>query len=493
MSVLEHLEPQPVFQFFEKICSIPHGSGNTAAIAAYLKDFAESRGYHAVLDAAGNVIVTLPATPGREDRDPLILQGHMDMVAVRTADSAVDPATDPLKLGIDGDKIYAEGTSLGADNGIAVAYMCALMDDPSIPHPELTLIITTEEETGMDGARAVDPALLTAGRFINMDSEDEGIFLAGCAGGGRVRMELPLPVRRMSGCRVTAEVSGLLGGHSGQEIHRGRGNANLIAGRLLQALTDAGFTPGVAALDGGVADNAIPASSTLTLVFPAEQAADTARIGKCLADTAEIIRSELGARDPGFAVTVTEDAVTDCLCIAGDAVPRAAALLMILPDGVEKMSTELENLPETSLNTGIMHLVFNGEEGRLVLDIAVRSCLDTARDHLVRRLELLAEACGAAHSVHSLYPGWRYDPDSVICAHFRDIWQRMTGKTPRVEAIHAGVECGIFKEKKPELDCVSFGPQMEGIHSPAERLYISSVARNWEFLKEALAAWDVKR
>ena len=499
MGVLDQLEPRPVFLYFEEITRIPHGSGNVKAISDYLAAFARARGYETVQDEAHNVIVTLPASPGREDLEPLILQGHMDMVAVREEDAETDLTRDALRLFVEDDRIGARGTSLGGDDGIAIAYFCALMDDPAIEHPALTLIATTDEETGMDGARALDPALLKAKRLINLDSEDEGVLLAGCAGGARVHIKLPLQTDKRTGCAMSIETTGLLGGHSGQEIIRERGNANLIIGRILQALIDADCRFGVFDLHGGVADNAIPAASELWLLLPEDDAENRQRIRDVLTETEKSIRTELGAKDPDFSLQIAGGERTiGPACLTDESARTAAALLMAVPNGVQAMSVDMPGLVETSLNLGVMRYD-QGEDAvggsgspSLHLDFSVRSSRESARDLLIRKLTLLAEHFGAASETHGRYPGWLYDPDSPICAHFSAVFERMYGRKARVEAIHAGVECGLFKEKRPDLDCVSLGPDMEAIHSTKERLSVSSARRTWEYLLEALKTWDMQ-
>ncbi len=499
MGVLDHLEPGPVFHHFEEITRIPHGSGNVRALSDHLTAFSRARGYETVQDAAYNVIVSLPATPGREDLEPLILQGHLDMVAVREEDAEVDLNRDALKLFIEDDRIGARGTSLGGDDGIAIAYFCALMDDPTIEHPALTLIATTEEETGMDGARAIDPKLLSARYFVNLDSEEEGVLLAGCAGGARVHLTLPMQTQKRSGSAMSVEVTGLQGGHSGQEIIREHGNANLIIGRILQALVDADCRFGVCDLRGGVADNAIPAAAQLRLLLPADDADNEGRIRSVLTETEQRIRTELGAKDPDFSLQIVGGEETiGTACLTETSARTAAALLSVVPNGVQAMSADMPGLVETSLNLGVMRYDqgtdAEGSSGEpsLQLDFSVRSSRESAGDLLIRRLELLAERFGAASETHSRYPGWTYDPHSRITAHFSSAFQRLYGREPRVEAIHAGVECGLFKEKRPDLDCVSLGPDMENIHSTKERLSISSARRTWEYLLEALRSWDIR-
>ena len=515
--VLEGLEPEPVFRYFEDLCEIPHGSGNVEAISDYLTAFARKRGYETVQDGAKNVIVKIPASKGREGLEPLILQGHMDMVAVKEDGCDADLSADPIRLQTDGDTVTAIGTSLGADDGIAVAYFCALMDDRTIEHPELIIVITTDEETGMDGARALDPSLLSAKRLVNLDSEDEGVLLAGCAGGARVDMDLEGPAEERRGVACGLEITGLRGGHSGQEIIKGRGNACHIMGRILLAVIDEGEQTALTSMQGGVADNAIPSAARAALIVPDEAAFE--RVEKIVQRVTEEIKEELGSRDPELAVKFLRSGEVDAAATSSDLLLRIASLLAATPDGVQSMSDDLPGLPETSLNLGTMSFEVSQNSrdsgstssegmqnsgdsgstcsegmqnsGKLSLGFSVRSVRTSAREALIRKLEIIAKGLGASSQVHGRYPGWAYDRDSVICAHFADVWEKMRGEKPLVEAIHAGVECGIFKDKRPDLDCVSLGPQLHDIHSPAETMDVASVRRTWEYLLKALESWDL--
>ena len=485
------MEPEPVFRFFEDICEIPHGSGNVEAISDYLTAFARERGYETVQDEALNVIVKIPASHGREDLEPLILQGHMDMVAVKEDGCDADLTADPIRLQTDGDTVTAMGTSLGADDGIAVAYFCALMDDRTIEHPELIIVITTDEETGMDGARALDPSLLSANRLINLDSEDEGVLLAGCAGGARVDIDLEGAMEGRAGIKCALEIAGLRGGHSGQEIIKGRGNACHIIGRILLSVIDEGEQIAVTSISGGVADNAIPSGARASLILPDKAACE--RVEKIVKRVADEIKAELGSRDPDLEVKLASDPTESDIpetATSADFLSRIASILVATPDGVQSMSDDLPGLPETSLNLGTMSFEAGKDKGKLSLGFSVRSVRTPARETLIRKLEIIAKGLGASSQVHGRYPGWAYDRDSVICAHFADVWEKLRGKKPLVEAIHAGVECGIFKDKRPDLDCVSLGPQLHDIHSPAETMDVASARRTWEYLLEALKTWD---
>nr|MCR5676140.1 M20/M25/M40 family metallo-hydrolase [Lachnospiraceae bacterium] len=372
-----------------------------------------------------------------------------------------------------------------------------------IEHPALTLVMTTDEETGMNGARAVDPALLDADCLVNLDSEEEGVLLAGCAGGVRVDVCMSGNVLRMRGRRAVLKIEGLLGGHSGMEIVKERGNAVLIAGRILQALRDDGCVFGIAGASGGDADNAIPAATAVDLVFPADEENGIRRAQETIRCEAAAIRRELGRRDPDLTCALvrpgssdpadgTEPVSDGVPVLDEDLAERTAAFLCTAPNGVQSMSADLPGLVETSLNLGVMRTELP-DRAELCFGFALRSSRESARDALRRRLELLAGRFGAESTISGEYNGWAFDPDSRICGHFADTWERMNGSRPRIEAIHAGLECGLFRGLKPGLDCVSLGPDLEHVHTTKERMHIASAGRTWAFLLEALRTWDVKK
>ncbi len=483
MSVLEGLKPESVFHYFEEISQIPHGSGNVRQISDYLKRFAEERGLTCIQDALYNMIIIKDASEGYEDAAPVILQGHMDMVAVAAPGVDIDMAKEPLKLRIDGGRIRAEGTSLGGDDGIAVAYILALLDAKDIPHPRLEAVLTVDEETGMQGAREIDLSMLRGRRLINLDQEEEGVIITSCAGGARVDVNIPLcreqalngPMKKLK-----VKVGGLLGGHSGIEINKGRGNANRLLGLILWELAGR-FALRLADMHGGLADNAIPREAEAFVLVEARQAEEAAA---CVGEKERAIRAELGDRDAGFFVSCDAPEAqgqTDCFDIAST--ERAIACLCELPDGVVAMSRELEGLVETSLNLGITAVA----EGGLRLSYAVRSSVDAEREALCARLRETAAAYGAVTEVRNAYPGWAYRRDSLLRDAVAGVYEEMYGRKPVLEAIHAGVECGILAAKIPGLDCVSIGPDMSDVHTPDESLDIASAQRTWEFLCAILA------
>lgn len=483
MRVLDKLEPQKVFYYFEEICRIPHGSGNIEQISDYLKDFAEKRNLFCIQDEYKNIIIVKEASAGYEKEEPVMLQGHMDMVAVKKPDCALDLKKDGLQPALDGDKIYAKGTSLGGDDGIAVAYALALLDSDTIAHPRLEIVITVDEEVGMDGARGLDLSMLKSRRLLNLDSEEEGIFWASCAGGARVKCSLPLHKEQAAGtaCRVT--VKGLTGGHSGAEIHKGRGNSNGLMGRLLWELAELEGVA-LAELEGGLADNAIPRETTALFILKPDI---LEKFTKTVRNMEQNWKRELAVKDPGVCIdmAVEKDFVTSS-AVTGETLKRAAAFMNSVPDGVQAMSADIEGLVETSLNLGILTM-----KEELYMEFSVRSSLESAKRNLIRRLEALAFLAGAAVEVSGDYPGWSYRKDSPLREKMVRVYERMYGKKPEIAAIHAGLECGIIAAKCKDLDCVSIGPDMSDIHTTEETLSISSTKRVWEFLLEVLKEKDL--
>ena len=482
MGVLSNLEPKKVFFYFEEITKIPHGSGNVEGISNYLVDFAKERNLFCIQDAWKNVIIVKEATPGYEKEPVVILQGHMDMVAVKKPDCDIDLKNDALRIAIDGDKIYAEGTSLGGDDGIAVAYALAILDSDTIRHPRLEVIITVDEEVGMDGAREIDLSMLQGHRMLNLDSEDEGIFLTSCAGGARVDCKLPLQQTTMEGIAYEVVVGGLLGGHSGGEIHKERGNSNCLFGRLLWKLAKE-IPVGLVTVNGGLADNAIPRETKAVLVVNAGDSAVFAEIADAVA--AEIA-AELAVRDPDFKITIKKNDKGCFDCVKPEDTVRAAAFLLALPNGVQGMSADMPGLVETSLNLGILQY----NEENLYADFSVRSSVESAKRALLDRLKAVVELAGGSCNISGDYPGWKYRVDSPLREKMVALYEQMYGEKPKVEAIHAGLECGILGSKISDLDCVSFGPQMSDIHTTEETLSISSTARVWEYLVRLLEEKD---
>ncbi|HBV82149.1 MAG: aminoacyl-histidine dipeptidase [Lachnospiraceae bacterium] len=479
MRALEGLKPEKVFYYFEEICNIPHGSGNLDKISSYLADFAKERGLFHIRDASNNVIIIKEATAGYEKVAPIILQGHMDMVAVKTNDAQIDLEKDSLKLAVDGDDIYAEGTSLGGDDGIAVAYILALLDSQDIAHPRIEAVITTDEEIGMEGATAIDLSMLKAKRMLNIDSEEEGILLTSCAGGMRTDCHIPVKKEASSdGICLEIRVGGLLGGHSGTEINKERTNAIQLLGITLgQILGKVPFH--LVQIYGGEKDNAIPREACAIVRL-------TAEAKECFVKEVKRIekeeQNEKKSKEKDLFLRVKEIDMIPERIFDTASTQRILSFLMFLPNGVIAMSADIEGLVETSLNVGILKTT----DTEIVASTAIRSAIETAKHKVFLQVDMLTKLLGGYTETHGVYPGWQFDPDSKLRADMMRIYQKMFGKEPKVEALHAGLECGIMISKIPGLDCVSYGPNIYDIHTTKERLSISSASRMWEYLLEIL-------
>ena len=474
---LAGLEPASVFAYFEKLCSIPHGSGNTKAISDYLVSFAVEQGLEYRQDELNNVILFAPGTPGYEDHAPVILQGHMDMVCEKDADCPIDMDKEGVDVTHDGEFVFANGTTLGADNGIAVAYALAILADKTIPHPPLEVIVTVDEETGMYGAAGIDLSSLKGRTMLNLDSDAEGVFTVSCAGGARGTIELPVSRRAVYGPCVRLTVEGLRGGHSGVEIHKPYANANKVMGELLsrvQKLMPLCLTK----LEGGAKDNAIPRSCQVTMVA---MGIGLERINEITEKLQKEIREtydEPEARIYGDDV----DALGGNALSTQDSA-KVIALLCSVPNGVQSMSQDIEGLVQTSLNLGVARL-----EDSLRLTFAVRSSVNSEKRELLDRLAELAKFYEGSYSEVGDYPAWEYRKESDLRDTMVRVYEEMYGSEPRVEAIHAGLECGLLSEKLPGLDCVAMGPTAYDIHTSRERLDIASTKRTWEFILAVLKA-----
>lgn len=481
MGKLSGLAPQDVFYYFEEICGIPHGSGNTQKISDYLKKFAADRKLEYYQDAAGNMIIIKEASAGYEDHPPVMLQGHMDMVTVKKPDCAIDMAKDGLQLVVSGDRLMAEGTSLGGDDGVAVAYGLALIAG-NYKHPRLELVITVDEEVGMNGARVLDVTPLKSKRLINLDSEEEGIFLAGCAGGARVDLSLGYVPVSVKGAFCSIAVKGLQGGHSGEEIHKERGNAICLLGRLLYRLQgEVKFS--IEGLEGGVADNAIPTAAKAQLILTGSDKEKEVLTQICV-NTEQEYKNELKDKDGAVWIEVRFDEEREAKVMEENLSLRTAMLLNALPYGVQAMSAAMPGLVETSLNPGLLCM----SEESVQIGISVRSSLDSAKKALIGRLKSIGELAAAEVKVRGDYPGWAYQKESPLREKMAEIYRELYGREPKVQAIHAGVECGLLAYKIPGLDCVSIGPDMKNIHTTEEELSISSTERVWNYLLRVLEA-----
>ena len=472
---LAGLSPENVFYFFEQICRIPHGSGNTKAISDYLVAFAREHDLRHIQDELNNVIIFADGTCGMEDHAPVILQGHMDMVCEKDNECQIDMDTQGLDITHDGTYVYANGTTLGGDNGIAVAYALALLADKTIPHPPLEVVITVDEETGMFGAAGIDLSMLKGRTVLNLDSEEEGIFTVSCAGGARGVITLPVERHAVYGPCVRLTVEGLKGGHSGVEIHKNLANANKIMGELLSRVQKL-MPLCITKLSGGAKDNAIPRSCQVTLVAMGMY---LERINDITAALEQEIRQQYDEPD----VKIYGD---DVDALGGNALTtsctdKVIALLCGAPNGVQSWSKDIDGLVQTSLNLGVVEL-----DDELRMTFAVRSSVNQEKRELLDRLSKLAEFHDAGYSEVGDYPAWEYKKDSALRDVMISVYRKMFNTEPQVVAIHAGLECGLLSEKLPGLDCVSIGPNMRDIHTSREKLEIQSTENTWKFLLEIL-------
>ena len=472
---LAGLEPAAVFGYFEEICAIPHGSRNTKMISDYLVGFAKAHNLTYHQDEMNNVILFAPGTCGMEDRPPVILQGHIDMVCEKEASCPIDMAAEGLDVTHDDTCVYAKGTTLGGDDGIATAMAMALLADDTIPHPPLEVVMTTEEEIGLLGATAIDLSQLKGRTLINLDSEAEGVFTVSCAGGCTACISLPVERRAVYGPCIRLTVDGLQGGHSGADIHLKRANANKIMGEFMSRIQKL-MPLCLTSLSGGAKDNAIPRSCQATLVA---MGINLERINDIAAALQEEVRANYDEPD-----ATVQAFVVDALggnSLSTESTAKVISLLCSAPNGVQKWSADIEGLVQTSLNLGIAKL---GD--RFSATFSVRSSVNSEKQEVLDQLKALADMLDAAYSQDGEYPAWEYRKES----HLRDtmvrVYREMFAQEPKVEAIHAGLECGLFSQKLPGLDCVSIGPQMYDIHTTRERLEIASTERVWKFLLEVL-------
>lgn len=474
-NVLKGLEPAKVFEYFEKISAIPRGSGNTDNISAFCEKFALERGLRCIREDCGNIIIFKNAQGRNDSAEPVIIQGHLDMVWEKDADCDIDFSTEGLRLRRNDKYIYAESTTLGGDDGIAVAMGLALLDDNNIPHPPLEVVFTVDEEVGMSGARSLDTSVLKGKRLLNLDSEEEGTILAGCAGGQRTDFSLSCKINEKASKYYNLSVMGLHGGHSGAEIHMGYANANKVIGSILFEF-DKCFDIRLVSLNGGTMDNAITREAFA--VF----GSDDFDIAK-----AELICNKISSgllsREPGIEVKITRNESENMCCNSEDS-SKIISMLNEFPYGVMAMSGEIDGLVETSLNLGFMS---TSEEGKFDFRYSVRSNINSEKIKLVKRLYDIAAKYGSDVYSFGEYPAWEFRKKSVFRDSLIEIFTEQYGKEPVVTVIHAGLECGLLGEKIKDLDAVSIGPDIIEIHTPRERLDIASVQRTWNYVLKILS------
>jgi len=480
MSVLENLEPQPVLKHFEAISSIPRCSGNEQAISDYLVEFAKENGLKVYQDEVLNVYIRKNASPGYENMSPVILQGHMDMVCEKNGAVIHDFSKDPLKLKVEEDYLTAEGTTLGADDGIAVAYCMAILESDDIQHPPLEVIITTQEETGLVGASKVDGSKFGGKTLINIDGEKEGVFLVSCAGGTRTKLFLPLNKKKQQKKRkrYSLEIGGLKGGHSGADIDLGRLNANCLMGRLLNDLKKE-IKYYLYSVEGGSKMNAIPRESAAKIGIKTNR---TKSLEKFVERWEEKIGQEYGDVEPDFHLQLKHEGQIEKRPLSKKIRNRIIHILMTLPNGINTMSPRLKGLVESSNNLGVV--TFQKEQ--IVFENAVRSSSETRKKEILNHMQEIADFTKAEIITDVDYPGWEYSEHSPVRELMRKVYEEKYDKEPVITAIHAGLECGILMDVIGQLDMISIGPDMEDVHTPDERISLSSVKRTYEFLLETL-------
>ena len=478
------LKPERVFYYFEEISKIPRGSGNTKAVSDYCVRFAEEKGLLVRQDEWNNVVIRKEAAVGREGEPGIIIQGHLDMVAEKLQDSSHDFLKDPIELLVEGDFLTARDTTLGADDGIAVAMALALLEDDTLSHPLLEVIFTTDEETGMDGAMNIDLSDIEGKYVLNLDSETEGIITAGCAGGAKVKTAIPVSRISCRGMLCRIVIDGLRGGHSGVEIDKERANADILMARLLRYLSkDENIN--LLHIAGGGKDNAIPRDCKSWIVVEScetGEASGGSRLAAKIKEFEQIITKEFASSDSGISVGFTEDREGSFEVLDEESLGNVLFYLNNVPNGVIFMNQDIPGLVETSLNLGILEL----KEDMLECCTSVRSSVGSRKELLVEKLADMAERAGGKISVSGEYPEWSFQRKSKLRDVMMRIYSETYHETLKVDVIHAGLECGYLLQKKPDLDIISFGPQMYDIHTTEERLSISSVGKIYDFVKKII-------
>ncbi|HAV1480745.1 TPA: cytosol nonspecific dipeptidase [Enterobacter hormaechei subsp. steigerwaltii] len=485
MSELSQLSPQPLWDIFAKICSIPHPSYHEEQLAEHIMGWAKEKGLHAERDQVGNILIRKPATAGMENRKPVVLQAHLDMVPQKNNDTVHDFTKDPIQPYIDGEWVKARGTTLGADNGIGMASALAVLADDSVEHGPLEVLLTMTEEAGMDGAFGLQANWLQADILINTDSEEEGEIYMGCAGGIDFISTLPLSREAIPAGFETFKLTlkGLKGGHSGGDIHLGLGNANKLLARFLAGHA-AELDLRLVDFNGGTLRNAIPREAFATVAVPASKADELKNLSSVYL---EILKNELSAKEKNLTV-VLESVTTDKAGLTAQSRDTFVQLLNATPNGVIRNSDVAKGVVETSLNVGVVTM---GDDSAEIICL-IRSLIDSGKEYVVSMLESLGTLAGAKTSAKGSYPGWQPDASSPVMALVRETYQRLFNSTPNIQVIHAGLECGLFKKPYPDMDMVSIGPTITGPHSPDEQVHIESVGHYWTLLTELLKAIPVK-
>ncbi|ELY3856294.1 beta-Ala-His dipeptidase [Providencia huaxiensis] len=485
MSELATLSPQPLWDIFATICSIPHPSYHEEALAAHIIDWSKQKGFHVERDEVGNILIRKPATTGYENRKAVVLQAHLDMVPQKNNDTVHDFKTDPIRPYVNGEWVTAEGTTLGADNGIGLASALAVLADDSVEHGPMEVLLTMTEEAGMEGAFGLKAGWLQADILINTDSEEEGEIYMGCAGGVDFTttfdlLREPLPQGYQT---FTLTLKGLKGGHSGGDVHLGLGNANKLLARFLAGHAE-DLSLKLLEFRGGTVRNAIPREAHAIISVPTEKVAELTALRERYEG---ILKNELAVIEPNL-VLLLDETQSDLKALSDDCQKRFTFFLNAAPNGVIRMSDVAVGVVETSLNEGVVRMT----EDQAEVIFLVRSLIDSGKNYVVNMLTSISKLAQAQYRAEGSYPGWQPDADSAVMHLVSETYNKLFGKIPNVMVIHAGLECGLFKKPYPDMDMVSIGPTIRGAHSPDERVHIASVGEYWKLLTAVLKAIPVK-
>lgn len=473
---MTNLTPERVFYYFKQISDVPRGSGNCNCMAHFCKNFAENHNLRYVKDDADNVVIFKNGTPGYEKSDPVILQGHSDMVCQKTENATTDFINRGIELFVDGDFLKATETTLGADNGIAVAMILAILESDNIPHPPIEAVFTSDEEIGLIGAGKLDKSILAAKKMINLDSEEDDTVTVSCAGGCHFLAKSPVEYQEQNGTKLTITFKGLKGGHSGVEINNHRVNADTLAGRFLNHIkTTCNFD--IININGGDKDNAIPNKCIIELCV-----SDADLFMKNAEEYLNVIKSEIADRESGFNFTFDKGEKSSYKVLSDEIKNKLIFALTCVPNGVLEMSAEIEGLVQTSLNLGVLKI----ENDVLSLHFGLRSNKKSGLSFLVEKLQAFFDSVNMENSTNGHYPPWEYKEDSELRELYKEVYADYFGKEPKVEAIHAGLECGVFADAIDGIDCISIGPALFDVHTVNEKLSISSTENVFNILLKIL-------
>ncbi len=473
---MQNLKPERVFYYFKQISDVPRGSDNCKGMARYCRNFAINHNLKYIFDDANNVVIFKDGTPGYENSEPVILQGHTDMVCQKTENADTDFINRGIELFIDGDFLKAKETTLGADNGIAVAMILAILESDNIPHPPIEAVFTADEEIGLIGAGKLDMSILSAKKMINLDSEEDDTVTVSCAGGCHFLAKTPLLFQEKEGTKITVTLKGLKGGHSGVEINNNRVNADTLAGRFLNHIKKS-CDFDIININGGDKDNAIPNKCTVDLCVR-----DVDLFIKNAEEYLNIIKAEISDRESSFTCIFDKGENGSYKVLCDDIKDKLIFALTCVPNGVLEMSAEIKNLVQTSLNLGVLKI----EDDVLSLHFGLRSNKKPGLSFLIEKLQAFFSSVNWETDTNGHYPPWEYKEDSQLRELYKEVYTEYFGKEPKVEAIHAGLECGVFADAIENIDCISIGPALYDVHTVNEKLSISSTENIFNILLKIL-------